>query len=134
MANLIKPFSLDRDISNSPAQISPIGSFRDRGDVLSSANRSYGHNYLKDQCVIMVTFGFNDAKNYNYIAPFQASKSAPPMSRSVSIVVTAANAAGEPAIVDLPIRNTLEPILFYTHVGAVKSWFWTQCGSLRTFI
>lgn len=84
----------------------------------ASAELAYGHRYLQDQSLIIVTLGNIDTRKsvspvdlYNtYI-----SSTSIPLT-SVSLVVSTKNATGEPAIIDLPINNTsaIDPIMFYS--------------------
>ncbi|CAB4400624.1 unnamed protein product [Rhizophagus irregularis] len=84
----------------------------------ASAELAYGHRYLQDQSLILVTLGNTDTRNsvspvdlYN---TYISSTSIPVT--SVSLVVSIKNATGEPAIIDLPINNTsaIDPIMFYS--------------------
>ncbi|RIA99322.1 Glycerophosphoryl diester phosphodiesterase family-domain-containing protein [Glomus cerebriforme] len=84
----------------------------------TSAELTYGHKYLQDQSLILVTLGNTDLrKSINPVELYnsQISSSIIP-STSVSLVVSAKNANGEPAIIDLPINNTsaVDPIMFYS--------------------
>jgi glycerophosphodiester phosphodiesterase len=107
------------------------------GNNSSTKARFYGHNYLKNQSLIMLTLGINDTRVP--VPPIQLnatsnggtnSKQQPTTAgsataikspnavdlntfSSLSLVVSAVNASGESAICDLPIREWTEPILFY---------------------
>ncbi|GBC00079.1 hypothetical protein RclHR1_03740003 [Rhizophagus clarus] len=84
----------------------------------ASAELAYGHKYLQDQSLIIVTLGNTDMReNVNPVDLYNTkipSTSIP--LNSVSLIVSAENATGEPAIIDLPINNkfSIDPIMFYT--------------------
>lgn len=78
------------------------------------AGRFYGHNYLTGRTLIIITLGSNDMKTA--VAPVQldlGSKRTLDFYAAMSLTISAINATGERAIVDLPIKDASEPILFY---------------------
>ncbi len=81
----------------------------------ASADLAYGHKYLQDQSLILVTLGITDIRKdvvpvelYNARIPSIAP------STSFSLVVSAKNATGEPAIMDVPVNKTIDPIMFHS--------------------
>jgi glycerophosphodiester phosphodiesterase len=84
----------------------------------ASAELAYGHKYLQEQSLIIVTLGNTDTrKRVNPVELYNTHISSILIpSTSVSLVVSAKNATGEPAIIDLPINNTsaVDPIMFYS--------------------
>ncbi|KAK9472860.1 Glycerophosphoryl diester phosphodiesterase family-domain-containing protein [Dipodascopsis tothii] len=92
--------------------------------------KSFGHRYLKGTSVILVTLGSTDIRNT--AGPIQLDQV--PFSRvhstqldtALSLVVSAANAEGEPTVVDLPIQDSqaTEPLMFYSQdPSKVKLYF-----------
>lgn len=86
------------------------------------AVKSFGHRYLKkDQTNILITLGSMDVrKNIQAVKLDQIPVSeahTTQLDTALSLVVSAQNASGEPAIVDLPVHanvTTDDPILFET--------------------
>ncbi|KAK9456296.1 Glycerophosphoryl diester phosphodiesterase family-domain-containing protein [Dipodascopsis uninucleata] len=82
--------------------------------------KSFGHRYLKNTSMILVTLGSTDTRSN--VTPVQLDKV--PFSRvhstqldtALSLVVWAENAQGEPTMIDLPIQDnqSTEPIVFYS--------------------
>lgn len=116
LAKILKPSRPDDlNLTVSTPKISPTDDEEDEADVLSGVKRSYGHNYLKDQCMVIINLGVNDIRKN--VPAIQLNSNAPTIYPSLSLVVSATNAAGEPAIVDLPAKETFDPIIFYSHQG-----------------
>ncbi|KAG5461046.1 MAG: hypothetical protein BJ554DRAFT_6830, partial [Olpidium bornovanus] len=84
----------------------------------SDAQRAYGHRYLDKQSMVIVTLGTTDSRHP--VAPVELYNTRMPMASfmpatSVSLVISASNATGEPVIIDLPVReHSTEPAVFYT--------------------
>ncbi|KAI8051958.1 Glycerophosphoryl diester phosphodiesterase family-domain-containing protein [Syncephalis plumigaleata] len=82
----------------------------------AAVGRAYGHQFLIDQCELVITLGSSDIRRV--IEPVILENTLIPLTSmmpgtSVSLVVQALNAIGEPAILDLPLREEgLEPIIF----------------------
>ncbi|CAI2163526.1 15600_t:CDS:10 [Funneliformis geosporum] len=82
---------------------------------VASAEFAYGHKYLQDQSLILVTLGNTDTRKNNVpVELYNTSISMMPPTL-ISLVVSAKNATGEPAIMDLPVNKTvIDPIMFYS--------------------
>ncbi|KAG0173029.1 Glycerophosphocholine phosphodiesterase [Apophysomyces sp. BC1034] len=83
----------------------------------ASAGRLYGHKYLTDQAMIIVTLGSNDVRNALSRCFLNLAGSAWDDKR-LSIAVSATNATGEFPILDLPSNNQHhllhpEPIILF---------------------
>ncbi|KAI9593247.1 Glycerophosphoryl diester phosphodiesterase family-domain-containing protein [Syncephalis fuscata] len=82
----------------------------------TTVGRAYGHQFLLDQCELIITLGSSDIRRV--IDPIELENTLIPLTSmmpgtSVSLIVHAANALGEPAVLDLPLRDEdLEPIVF----------------------
>ncbi len=79
-------------VDRSPALISPIQTSLEEQDSAEAADRSYGHQYLSDQCMIMVTLGVNDIRQKT--ASIELAEGAFPSHPSLSLLVSAHNANG----------------------------------------
>ncbi|KAG0269146.1 Glycerophosphocholine phosphodiesterase [Actinomortierella ambigua] len=106
--------------SNSSGRSSPpIGSRPSVKASKTTVQRAYGHKYLVDESLIVVTLGSNDIRNT--VEPIELHLSGTEnhfltASTAYSLEIRAENTtAGEKAIVDLPIKDSWhEPIAFYT--------------------
>jgi len=82
--------------------------------------KSFGHRYLTDESMILVSLGTMDmrkpiqAVNLDRIP--MANAHSTQLDTALSIVVSASGARGEPEVIDLPIQENIstEPIIFYT--------------------
>ncbi|KAL2002398.1 hypothetical protein VTN02DRAFT_6864 [Thermoascus thermophilus] len=82
--------------------------------------KSFGHRYLTDESMILVSLGTMDmrkpipAVNLDQIP--MANAHSTQLDTALSIVVSASGAHGEPELVDLPIQENIstEPIVFHT--------------------
>ncbi|ORY85666.1 Glycerophosphoryl diester phosphodiesterase family-domain-containing protein [Protomyces lactucae-debilis] len=80
--------------------------------------KSFGHRYLKDKCMIIVTLGSTDSRRVR--SPIQLDKvpiaeaSSTRLDTALTLVVSAKNAEGDAIFFDLPMSDapTTEPILF----------------------
>ncbi|CAG8572078.1 3742_t:CDS:10 [Paraglomus brasilianum] len=82
-----------------------------------AAERIYGHKFLQGQSMISVTIGTFDTRKH--IKPVQINNMAVPPnsiipSMSTSLIVSAKNAVGEPTVIDLPVKDHSEPVIFYS--------------------
>ncbi|KAF9171502.1 Glycerophosphocholine phosphodiesterase [Mortierella sp. AD011] len=97
----------------------PVSSGKNSGKHLKTAHRAYGHRYLEDESLIVVTLGSNDIRST--VEPVElyivdGNHSFLTASTAFSIEITAGNAAaGERVIVDLPLKDSShhEQIVFY---------------------
>lgn len=82
----------------------------------SFPDRAYGHKFLQNESMIVIRLGTTDIRKP--VEPVELNEKAlqgPITSSSFSLVVSAVNAKGEPAIIDLPLRESvIEPISFNT--------------------
>ncbi|GAN02496.1 cyclin dependent kinase [Mucor ambiguus] len=88
--------------------------------AVSKASRLYGHKYLTDLSMIIITLGSNDVRNplchkfIDLVEKFQGED----QQRRLSLSVSATNASGEFPIIDLPSQFTHafypEPIVLFT--------------------
>ncbi|KAK4515235.1 uncharacterized protein ATC70_002845 [Mucor velutinosus] len=88
--------------------------------AVSKASRLYGHKYLTDLSMIIITLGSNDVRNplchkfIDLVEKFQGED----QQRRLSLSVSATNASGEFPIIDLPSEFTHafypEPIVLFT--------------------
>lgn len=92
--------------------------------------KSYGHRYLQNECMVLVSLGSMDArKNQKPIEldsiPL-AEAHATQLDTALSVVVSSKGATGEPYIVDLPVEENIstEPFTFMTKdIAKVKLFF-----------
>lgn len=85
---------------------------------LARPERLYGHKYLTNQCMIIVTLGSNDIRN-QLSQSFLTLNETLAEDQRLSIAVSATNATGEFPILDLPPNNQHhllhpEPIVLYS--------------------
>ncbi|KAG0794075.1 hypothetical protein G6F21_003141 [Rhizopus arrhizus] len=87
--------------------------------AVSRASRIYGHKYLTDSTMIIITLGSNDVRNPLCRKFFELAKSfhGEDQHRRLSLSVSATNASGEFPIIDLPTDDTQsffpEPIVLF---------------------
>jgi glycerophosphodiester phosphodiesterase len=82
--------------------------------------KSFGHRYLKDESLVLVSLGSMDMRKH--IQPVTldrvplAEAHTTQLDTALSIVVSAQGAQGEPTIIDMPVHDniTTEPIVFTT--------------------
>ncbi|CAK7227557.1 Glycerophosphocholine phosphodiesterase [Sporothrix curviconia] len=117
-------------LSMSPPQHQSLGDRRSNGTArLASANdsavqpqpvRTYGHRYLKDETLVLVSLGSMDmrkeldAVKLDEVPLTEAHQTQ--LDTALSIVVSATGAMGEPTVIDLPVQENIstEPIVFTT--------------------
>ncbi|CAG8538168.1 891_t:CDS:2, partial [Paraglomus occultum] len=110
---LLRP-STPYDIKHSPVPSVNEGMETNKGGV---AERIYGHRFLQGQSMVSVTIGTFDTRKH--ITPVQINNMAVPPnsiipSMSTSLIVSAKNAVGEPRVIDLPVKDHSESIVFYS--------------------
>ncbi|KAK9764489.1 Glycerophosphocholine phosphodiesterase [Basidiobolus ranarum] len=87
-------------------------------ETIIQVDRAYGHRFLQNQSVIVITLGTNDTRVT--VPPVELKNSDISLismvpSTSLSLVISASHVEGEPAYVDLPVRTlAADPIMFYT--------------------
>ncbi|KAG0363032.1 Glycerophosphoryl diester phosphodiesterase family-domain-containing protein [Gamsiella multidivaricata] len=97
----------------------PMSSSKSNAKLSKTAQRAYGHKYLEEESLIVVTLGSNDSRST--VEPIELylngdSHSFLTASTAFSLEITAENAtAGEKVIVDLPLKDSSyhEQIVFY---------------------
>ncbi|KAG0246874.1 Glycerophosphoryl diester phosphodiesterase family-domain-containing protein [Mortierella sp. GBAus27b] len=97
----------------------PTSNGKSNAKLSKTAQRAYGHKYLEDESLIVVTLGSNDIRST--VGPVELyitgdSNSFLTASTAFSLEITAENAtAGEKVIVDLPLKDSSyhEQIVFY---------------------
>ncbi|KAL7623642.1 Glycerophosphocholine phosphodiesterase [Parahypoxylon ruwenzoriense] len=106
---------------SSPPETSSLEDRRSDGSTrVTEPIKSFGHRYLKDSSLVMVSLGSMDMrKNIDAVkldrVPL-AEAHTNQLDTALSIVVSAQGAQGEPTIIDLPVHENIstEPILFTT--------------------
>lgn len=82
--------------------------------------KEFGHRYLKDKSMILVSIGTMDMRSRNTQAVCldripMVNASSTQLDTALSIVVSAKGAEGEPEFIDLPVQDNIstEPIVFH---------------------
>ncbi|KAK4190198.1 Glycerophosphodiester phosphodiesterase GDE1 [Podospora australis] len=129
--------SSDEERSSSGESVThEVASFKDRRSNQNGASRpaeplkSFGHRYLKDESLVLVSLGSMDMrKNLEAVkldrVPL-AEAHTTQLDTALSIVISAQGAQGEPTIIDLPVHDNIstEPVVFTTTDAAkVKLFF-----------
>ncbi|KAI1374854.1 glycerophosphodiester phosphodiesterase GDE1 [Hypoxylon crocopeplum] len=104
-----------------PTETSSLEDRRSDGSTrITEPIKSFGHRYLKDNSLVMVSLGSMDMrKNIEAVkldrVPL-AEAHTNQLDTALSVVVSAQGAQGEPTIIDLPVHENIstEPILFTT--------------------
>jgi glycerophosphodiester phosphodiesterase len=108
--DILRPLTIFEE-HNPSATISPKSKSK-----LNASAFAYGHKYLRDQSMIIVTLGNTDTRkcvNPVELYNTQISSLSVVPSTSISLVVDAKNVTGEPVIVDLPVNTlAIDPIIF----------------------
>jgi len=134
VAELLAPYTTTSPKSNgtsdggpSPLSSSPppeISSLEDRksdgSTRVTDPIKSFGHRYLKDECLVMLSLGSMDMRKD--VEPVKldrvplAEAHTNQLDTALSVVISAQGAHGEPTTIDLPVHDNIstEPILFYT--------------------
>ncbi|KAL4919771.1 Glycerophosphoryl diester phosphodiesterase family-domain-containing protein [Aspergillus aurantiobrunneus] len=96
---------------------STVGSSPSRS---SEPVKSFGHRYLTDEAMILVSLGTMDIRKHvpavNLDRIPMENAHATQLDTALSIVVSASGAQGEPEIIDLPVQENIatEPIVFHS--------------------
>ncbi|KAI1084648.1 glycerophosphodiester phosphodiesterase GDE1 [Whalleya microplaca] len=126
--------SEESEASTVPPSPPETSSLEDRKSVgstrIAEPMKSFGHRYLKDASLVMVSLGSMDMrKDIDAVkldrVPIAAAH-ANQLDTALSVVVSAQGAQGEPTIIDLPVHDNIstEPILFTTSdLSTVKLLF-----------
>ena len=81
--------------------------------------KSFGHRYLTDQSMVLVSLGTMDMRKATSAVSLDriplANAYATQLDTALSIVVSTGGATGEPDIIDLPVQDNIatEPVVFY---------------------
>ncbi|KAK2870572.1 hypothetical protein FQN49_003085 [Arthroderma sp. PD_2] len=124
-AMAISDGSVESDVvSQSPVSSSPPtqSSLNDRNsrDRAADAVKTFGHRYLTDESMILVSLGTMDMRKTADPVSLEripmADAHLTQLDTALSIVVSASGAHGEPEIIDLPVQDNIstEPIVFHT--------------------
>jgi glycerophosphodiester phosphodiesterase len=136
LSDLMPIPELDSDISSNVSTSPPISSSMiDRSsnglngatqhNRISEQVKSFGHRYLTDQSIVLVSLGTMDTRKPTPAVSLDriplANAYATQLDTALSIVVSASGATGEPEIIDLPVQDNIatEPVVFYA-VDATK--------------
>ena len=82
--------------------------------------RTYGHRYLKDETMVLVSLGSMDLRKHTEAVTLDrvplTEAHHTQLDTALSIVVSASGAQGEPTVIDLPVHENIstEPIAFTT--------------------
>ena len=116
----------------SPPEVSSLG---DRRSNMSAARpaepiRAYGHRYLVDQTMVLVSLGSMDMRKHTEAVKLDrvplAEAHTTQLDTALSLVISATGAQGESTVVDLPVHENIctEPVIFQTtDVAKVKLLF-----------
>ncbi|KAI0537714.1 Glycerophosphoryl diester phosphodiesterase family-domain-containing protein [Xylaria digitata] len=107
--------------SSPPPETSSLEDRKSNGSArITDPVKSFGHRYLKEECLVMVSLGSMDMrKDFEPVkldrVPL-AEAHTNQLDTALSIVISAQGAHGEPTTIDLPVHDNIstEPILFYT--------------------
>lgn len=106
------------------------GYFKDGSQRIGETIKQFGHRYLKDKSMILVSLGAMDMRKTEQAVSLDhipmTSASSTQLDTALSIVVSAKGADGEPEIIDLPVHDniTTEPVVFHaTDPSKVKLLF-----------
>ncbi|KMQ47733.1 PLC-like phosphodiesterase, TIM beta/alpha-barrel domain [Trichophyton rubrum] len=106
-------------VSSSPPSQSSLND-RNSKDRAPDAVKSFGHRYLTDKSMILVSLGTMDMRKTADPVSLEripmAEAHLTQLDTALSIVVSASGAQGEPQIIDLPVQDNIstEPIVFHT--------------------
>ncbi|KAI1327658.1 Glycerophosphoryl diester phosphodiesterase family-domain-containing protein [Xylariaceae sp. FL0255] len=137
---MVSPSSSDQDDAEPPQVPTgtppPLGSSslddrRSNGiPRITEPIKSFGHRYLKNECLVMVSLGSMDMRKDTEPVKLDrvplAEAHTNQLDTALSVVISAQGAHGEPTIIDLPVHDNIstEPTLFYTtDVAGVKMMF-----------
>ena len=107
-----------------PEASSSLGDRRSNGAASRAAEpqpvRTYGHRYLKDETMVLVSLGSMDMRKHTEAVTLDrvplTEAHHTQLDTALSIVVSASGAQGEPTVIDLPVHENIstEPIAFTT--------------------
>ncbi|KAH9896402.1 glycerophosphodiester phosphodiesterase GDE1 [Xylariomycetidae sp. FL2044] len=107
--------------SPSPPETSSLEDRRSDGSTrVADPIKSFGHRYLKDRSLLMVSLGSMDMRKDAEAVKLDrvplAEAHTNQLDTALSVVVSAQGAEGEPTTIDLPVHDNIstEPILFST--------------------
>lgn len=107
-------------LQSSIAERKSNGSSGNSGLRTTEPIKSFGHRYLTDESMILVSLGTTDMRKPVPAVSLDripiTSAHSTQLDTALSVVVSASGAHGEPEIIDLPIQDNIstEPITFYT--------------------
>ncbi|KAF9886387.1 Glycerophosphocholine phosphodiesterase [Aspergillus nanangensis] len=121
------PVSALSSAPSSPPSQSSLTDRKSNGPTSGSSNlrssepiKSFGHRYLTDEAMILVSLGTMDPRKQTQAVnldriPLENAHSTQ-LDTALSIVVTASGAHGEPETIDLPVQENIstEPIVFHS--------------------
>lgn len=134
LLNELQPPALEDEIAESinvptadtAAKLASLNERKSNGSSLNGSSRaqepikSFGHRYLTDESMVLVTLGTMDMrKNLPAVHLDQiplSSAHATQLDTALSLVVSAQGATGESEIFDLPVQESLstDPVVFHT--------------------
>ncbi|KAI1736396.1 Glycerophosphoryl diester phosphodiesterase family-domain-containing protein [Xylaria scruposa] len=107
--------------SSPPPETSSLEDRKSNGSTrITDPVKSFGHRYLTDECLVMVSLGSMDMRKD--VEPVKldrvplAEAHTNQLDTALSVVISAQGAHGQPTTIDLPVHDNIstEPILFYT--------------------
>ncbi|KAH8842435.1 hypothetical protein MCOR27_005767 [Pyricularia oryzae] len=116
----------------SPPEVSSLGDRRSTAAVSRPAEpvRAYGHRYLKDQTMVLVSLGTMDMRKHVDAVKLDrvplAEAHTTQLDTALSLVLSATGAQGDSTVIDLPVHENIctEPVIFTTtDVTKVKLLF-----------
>lgn len=98
--------------------------------IVEQAVKSFGHRYLTDESMILVSLGSMDVRKTTEAVSLEkipiAKAHSTKLDTALSLLVSTTGASGEPTTIDLPVGENIatEPLIFYTKdVSKVKLYF-----------
>ncbi|KAI0198853.1 Glycerophosphoryl diester phosphodiesterase family-domain-containing protein [Astrocystis sublimbata] len=107
--------------SSPPPEVSSLDDRKSNGNTrIADTIKSFGHRYLTDECLVMVSLGSMDMRKS--VEPVRldrvpiAEAHTNQLDTALSVVISAQGAIGTPTTIDLPVHDNIstEPILFNT--------------------
>lgn len=111
--------SAPQTASSSPPAQSSLAERKSNGRA-SEPIKTFGHRYLTDESMILVSLGTMDMRKPTQAVSLDripmANAHSTQLDTALSIVVSASGAHGEPDVIDLPIQDNIstEPIVFHS--------------------
>ncbi|ORY64125.1 Glycerophosphoryl diester phosphodiesterase family-domain-containing protein [Pseudomassariella vexata] len=117
--------------SSSPPEFSSLEDRKSNGSTrVAEPVKSFGHRYLRDASLIMVSLGSMDMRKNTEAVKLDrvplAEAHTNQLDTALSVVISAQGAQGEPSIVDLPVDEhySTDPVLFHAKdISKVKLLF-----------